>query len=152
MSANEQLSIVLREWAKVFLRRSMREFWQFMQQTHLSSTQISTLMRLYHHSACGVSDVGDHLGITSAAASQMVQRLVEQGLVERTEDPHDRRVKQLTLTTEGRALVDGAIEARRRWLADLTASLNPDEQQTIITALTTLTGAARTLEGDDSHF
>jgi len=46
------------------------------------------------------------------AAGQMVERLVQQGFLERTEDPYDRRTKQLTLTAKGRALAQKSIEAR----------------------------------------
>jgi len=146
MSANQQLSAALREWAELFMRRSMRDFIHFIKETGLSTTQLNTLMRLYYHDACPVSEIGDHLGITNAATSQMVQRLVEQGLLERSEDPTDRRVKQLTLTAEGRALIDQGIEARRRWLEDLTTALPAEQQANIITALADLTSAARRLD------
>jgi MarR family transcriptional regulator, 2-MHQ and catechol-resistance regulon repressor len=143
MPANQQLSIALREWAEIFMRRSMRDFFQFIRETGLSITQLNTLMRLYYGGSCGISDVGNHLGITNAATSQMVQRLVEQGFLERTEDLTDRRVKQLALTAAGRALIEQGIEARRRWLEDLTAALSPEEQENIITVLEELTEAAR---------
>ena len=146
MSVNQQLSAALREWAELFMRRSMRDFIHFIKENGLSTTQLNTLMRLYYHDACPVSEIGDHLGITNAATSQMVQRLVEQGLLARTEDPSDRRVKQLTLTAEGRALIDQGIEARRRWLEDLTTALPAEQQTNIITALADLTNAARRLD------
>lgn len=146
MSTNQQLSTALREWAELFMRRSMRDFIQFIKVTGLSTTQLNTLMRLYHHGACPVSNIGDHLGITNAATSQMAQRLVEQGLLARSEDPTDRRVKQLTLTAEGRALINQGIEARRRWLEDLTLALPPEQQANILTALVDLTDAARRLD------
>jgi DNA-binding MarR family transcriptional regulator len=76
----------------------------------------------------------------------MVQRLVEQGLLERTEDPTDRRVKQLALTAQGRALIDQAIEARRRWLEDLTTALTPQQQANITATLIDLTEAAQKLD------
>jgi DNA-binding MarR family transcriptional regulator len=143
MPENQQLSIALREWAEIFMRRSMRDFFQFIRETGLSITQLNTLMRLYYGGSCGISDVGDHLGITNAATSQMVQRLVEQGLLERTEDLTDRRVKQLALTAAGRALIEQGIEARRRWLEDLTAALSSEEQENITLVLRELTEAAR---------
>ena len=146
MSANQQLSAALREWAELFMRRSMRDFIHFIKETGLSTTQLNTLMRLYYHGACPVSEIGDHLDITNAATSQMVQRLVEQGLLERSEDPTDRRVKQLTLTAEGRALIDQGIEARRLWLEDLTTAGAAERQANIITALADLTSAARRLD------
>jgi DNA-binding MarR family transcriptional regulator len=146
MSTNQQLSVTLREWAELFMRRSMRDFIRFIKETGLSTTQLNTLMRLYYHGACPISEIGDHLGITNAATSQMAQRLVEHGLLERTEDPTDRRVKQLTLTAEGRALIDRGIEARRRWLEELTTALPLEQQANIITALVDLTRAARRLD------
>lgn len=128
------------------MRRSMRDFFVFVRETGLSTTQLNTLMRLYYGGSCGVSHIGDHLGITNAATSQLVQRLVEQGLLERTEDPDDRRFKQLALTPAGRALIEQAIEARRRWLEDLTLALTPQQQANITATLLDLTQAARELD------
>ncbi|GAB4433280.1 MAG: hypothetical protein Fur0044_30810 [Anaerolineae bacterium] len=125
------------------MRRSMHDFFHFIKANGLSLTQLNTLMQLYHRGACGISDVGDHLGITNAATSQMIQRLVEQGLLIRTEDAVDRRVKQVALTAAGRALIEQGFEARRRWLEDLTTALTPDQQVQIGTALADLTAAAR---------
>jgi DNA-binding MarR family transcriptional regulator len=75
-----------------------------------------------------------------------VERLVQQGLLQRTEDPHDRRVKQVTLTDNGHALVEAGIEARRHWMEQLTKALTPDEQQRIARALILLTQSARKLD------
>jgi len=144
------LTPILREWAEVFMRRSMRDFIRFTRDTGLSNPQISAMMRLYYRGGCGVSDIGSHLDVTSAAASQMVERLVQQGLLERAEDLHDRRVKQLTLTRKGRALIEKGIEARRRWLEELTTALAPEQRQQIASALVCLTEAARRLEPPES--
>jgi len=124
----------------------MRDFVQFSKDSGLTLPQMSTLFHLHHGSSCGVSDVGELLGVTNAAASQMVDRLVQYELIERTEDPVDRRMKQLKLTFKGRAIVQESIEARKRWMAKLTTAITPDEQVSIITALTILTNAAHDLE------
>lgn len=142
------LSSVLRSWSEVFMRRSMHDFMHFSRQSGLSMTQISVLFRLHYGGSCGVSDLGDHLGVSNAAASQMVDRLVGMELLKRSEDPVDRRVKTLALTPKGAALVLDSIEARRRWMEDLTTALAPDQEQQIIDALTTLTQAALKLEDD----
>ncbi len=140
------LSDVLHEWAKVFMRRSVRDFKRFMDESGLSLSQVTALMRLHHLGDCGVSDLSEHIGISRAAASQMTERLVQMGLLARTENPTDRRAKQLSLTPKGKALIQEGIEARRQWLADLTNALPPAEQATISQALTALTEAARRLE------
>lgn len=127
------------------MERTMRDFTAFMRSVGLSMPQVSTLFRLYYQGSCAVSDLGSHLGVTNAAASQMIERLVQQGLLERSEDPSDRRAKQITLTPAGRELVQSSIEARTRWMAELTAVLSPDEQATITAALGTLTSAVKNL-------
>jgi DNA-binding MarR family transcriptional regulator len=75
-----------------------------------------------------VSDIGEYLGITSAASSQLLNRLVEEGLVERSEDPEDRRHKLLVLTPAGREMVRESMEIRQSWLASLANTLTASEQ------------------------
>jgi DNA-binding MarR family transcriptional regulator len=86
------------------------------------------------------------VGVSNAAASQMVDRLVQQGLLDRNEDPCDRRNKIIRLTLKGQELVQKSLEARHRWMEDLTIALTPDEQDSITKALTLLTQVARQLE------
>jgi len=137
---------VLRRWTEVLAQRNIREFKQFMDEEGLSPSQAHTLLRLYYGDTCAVSQVAAHLGITEAAASQMAERLVQRGLMERTEHPDDRRVKQLALTAAGRAMVEKTIARRQHWLERLTNELAPQEQAVIATALTTLIEAAQRLE------
>lgn len=146
MTIPDKFTLVLRDWSETFMRRSMRDFVQFSKDSGLTLPQMSTLFHLHHGSSCGVSDVGELLGVTNAAASQMVDRLVQYDLIERSEDPIDRRMKQLKLTNKGRAIVQESIEARKRWMAKLTNAITPDEQVSIIIALTILTNAAHDLE------
>lgn len=68
MSISEQLDPALREWVKVFIRRSMHEFHRSQKAFGLSSGQLRTLTRLHFHGDCQVSDQGDDLGLTAAAA------------------------------------------------------------------------------------
>jgi DNA-binding MarR family transcriptional regulator len=139
-------SEVMGEWAEVFMHRSFRDFKRFMDEAGLSPSQVNALMRLYHGKLCGVSDIGGHLGITNAAASMMVDRLVQMGLLERNEALQDRRLRHLKLTVQGQALVERGIAARRAWMESLTSNLSPEQQAMIAEALGMLTDAAKKLE------
>jgi DNA-binding MarR family transcriptional regulator len=143
MAPEQQLGEVVREWSEVFMHRSMRDFKRFMDETGLSFSQIGVLMRLLHGKGEGVSDMGDELGVTNAAASQAVERLVQLGLVARIEDPVDRRAKQLSLTPKGREIIERGIQVRSRWVGELTNTLTPQQQEMIISSLKLLTEAAR---------
>jgi DNA-binding MarR family transcriptional regulator len=146
MPTSKQFTDAVRSWTEVSIQRSMHDFGRFMHAAGLSMPQVNTLMRLYHKTTCGVSGIGRDLGISSAAASQMVDRMVQQGLLARTESPGDRRVRELSLTAKGRALVEQAIDARHSWLAALPAKLTREQQAAAVACLTSLTAAARLLE------
>jgi DNA-binding MarR family transcriptional regulator len=143
MSPTKVLTDVIREWSEIFMQRSMHDFRKFMEETGLSFSQITILMRLLHGGNTGVSEIGDQLGVTNAAASQAVDRLVQAGMIERTEDPQDRRAKRLALTPSGCTLIEKGIEIRSRWVEGLTDALTSEQQNLIISALTLLTAAAR---------
>ncbi|WIB27385.1 MarR family transcriptional regulator [Curtobacterium sp. MCSS17_015] len=56
------------------------------------------------------TDLADVLGVTSAAATQTVDRLVGRGLVERQPDPDDRRSRIIRLTADGERGLSEAYE------------------------------------------
>ena len=133
------------EWIDVSMRRSMRNFIHYSRQSGFSMSQFGAMFHLHRLGKCGVTDLGDHLGVTSAAASQMLERLVQQGLILRTEDPNDRRVKQIVLTDEGHRVLEESMHAQKGWLNDLSKSLSDSEKETVIAALKILIGKVRHL-------
>ncbi len=134
------------------MRRSMQDLVHFTRENGLSMSQFSTILRLHHEGDCGVSDLGEHLGVTNAAASQLVDKLVQQGYVERCEDPQDRRNKILSLTQRGLHLAQESLEVRQRWQSTLVEALSPQEQEQISAALNRLTQAARALNHHQDKF
>ena len=136
----------LRAWMDIFMHRSMRGWNHFAKSTGLSMPQISILMQLHHKGPCGMSEVSNRFDISAAAASQLVEKLVHAGYLERAEDPTDRRAKLLTLSTQGEELIQKGAEERYHWLDDLTSKLSTVEQTKVVEALDILTKAAQTLE------
>jgi DNA-binding MarR family transcriptional regulator len=109
-------------------------------------SQVNALFHIHRKGGCGVNDVGDNLGVTSAAASQMLERLVQQELVLRTEDPADRRAKQLVLTDKGIQAVYQGVHARQGWLDDLANMLSASEKEQVAAALNILIDKTKQLE------
>jgi len=136
----------LRAWMDIFMHRSMRGWNHFAKSTGLSMPQISILMQLHHKGPCGMSEVSNRFDISAAAASQLVEKLVHAGYLERAEDPTDRRAKLLTLSAKGEELIQKGTEERYHWLDDLTSKLSTVEQTKVVEALDILTKAAQTLE------
>lgn len=63
-----------------------------------------------------VTDVADFLGVTNAAASRAIDRLVQRGLIDRSVSAEDRRAVDLSLTPASRELLDRFTEIRNREL------------------------------------
>jgi MarR family transcriptional repressor of emrRAB len=68
------------------------------------------------------------LGLSQPGAARLVQRLVDAGWVERS-GPGGRGGHRLTVTEQGRALLDQVFDARRAALLALLAPLGEHERQ-----------------------
>jgi DNA-binding MarR family transcriptional regulator len=69
--------------------------------------------------------------LSSGAMTNRIDRLEAAGLVERRPDPSDRRGTLVTLTPEGRALVDSTLQAGLQAQRQLLKSLSDDEQRCV---------------------
>jgi DNA-binding MarR family transcriptional regulator len=135
MQSTDPLVDALQDWLVVSMHRSIRHFICYSRESGLSMSQLGALFHIQHLGRSGVTDLGDHLGVTSAAASQMLGRLVQQGLILRSEDPSDRRVKQIVLTNKGRQVLQESVRAHQVWLVDLAQTVSGSEKETITAAL-----------------
>ena len=65
--------------------------------------------------------------VTKNTISSLLRSLEDQGLIERTLDPNDRRQFQIGLTDEGRDLVRTSTPQLMAYLNQLTSGLSSDE-------------------------
>jgi DNA-binding MarR family transcriptional regulator len=137
MQQADPFLLTLQKWMEVFMQRSMRDFARYARESGLSLSQMGALFQIRRQGSSGITDLGEHLGVSSSAASQLLQRLVQQELILRSEDPSDRRVRQVVLQ-EG-------IRARESWLSDLAGVLSDSEKDTITAALNILIDKAHHL-------
>lgn len=93
---------------------------------HLGLSQargFALLLLSQHQGALPQNELAERVGIRGSTLVRQLDRLERQGLVERREDRHDRRVKTVHLTDKAEPLVD-QIEAvaqglRREMLAEI---------------------------------
>ncbi len=146
MTKTLPISQSLRSWMDIVMHRSMRGWMTFAKSTGLSMPQFSILMQLHHKGPCGMSEISERFDITAAAASQLTEKLVQGGYIERAEDPNDRRAKSIQLTPKGRELVDAGMTERYRWMDELVSKLSAEDKPKVVEALIVLTEAAKQLE------
>ncbi|MFI5054478.1 MAG: MarR family winged helix-turn-helix transcriptional regulator [Acidimicrobiia bacterium] len=82
------------------------------------------------------------LGVSLSTVSGLVDRLVEQGLAVRHDDPADRRQVVVTPTAAAFALVERFRELNQRQLRSLLDMLADDELDTLVRALDALARVA----------
>jgi len=70
-------------------------------------------------------------GVSQPSMTQLIQRLERQGLVTRLADPEDGRAALIGITGPGQELLDDRKRLRRERLAELLATLTPEEQSAL---------------------
>jgi DNA-binding MarR family transcriptional regulator len=138
MQLSNPLASTLQEWFGIFRRNLMASFFTYARNNGLTMAQFATMLHIYHKGACGVSDIGNDLGVTNSAASQMLERMVQLSLISRSEDPTDRRVKQIILTEKGRQIIQESSLAFQTWMENLAETLTPEEQEQVRSSLALL--------------
>ncbi|MFI6291135.1 MarR family winged helix-turn-helix transcriptional regulator [Nonomuraea sp. NPDC050790] len=73
------------------------------------------------------SELAAVLMMSRAGMTNRLDRLEAAGLVERTLDPADRRSFRITLTEEGRRVIDETLTEHAATLARLAAGLSPED-------------------------
>jgi DNA-binding MarR family transcriptional regulator len=146
MISTPHLIETIRHFLDIAMHQSIHERAQLAKLVGLSMPQLGILMQLHYRGTCGISDLREKFDITSAAASQLVDKLVQSGLIQREEDPHDRRVKRVNLTDKGTELIQQHTEKRYRWVEGVAQNLSPEEREQVHQALHILTRAAQEMD------
>lgn len=113
------------------MQRSLRGIMGSMKQDGLSMPQIYALLYLYHEGEMRISDIGVLLEVGKAAASQLVERLVQQELVERVEDESDRRAKKIRLLPKSLRLIEKGLAVQRQQMGRVMTELSVDQMETV---------------------
>ena len=127
------------------LAHIIQSFMVSMKQHGLSTPQIHALMYIFHAGECQISDIGNLADVSNAAASQLVERLVQQGLVDRREDPTDRRNKRVSLTEMGKKLFHDSV-MENQFLMEIVAKLTPEQRQVVHNAFMLLAQTGRQIQ------
>ena len=101
----------------------------------LTMPQLKVLFRLNAQGPSRVSSLARALRVTLPTVTGILDRLVEQGLIRRDEDPADRRVVISRLTPAGENLVDQLQAASRTRIARVYESLSTELLERHIAAL-----------------
>ncbi|GLX69436.1 MarR family winged helix-turn-helix transcriptional regulator [Paenibacillus glycanilyticus] len=119
----------LRELDDVFrkLRRLINAEYNRFNAHGLGMTEGKMVIILAEHGPQKASAMAEWLRITSGAVTGISDRLIDLGYVERSRSEFDRRIVMLSVTDEGRKLVDFIMEMRERIMFKLYDGFEIDD-------------------------
>jgi len=122
--------------ASYLMRSSNVGAFNTIAELELSFTQIKALCALDMDSeGLSVKALADSMKVSLPAMSRAVDNLHDRGLVDRREDPADRRMKRVRLTEGGRAITSSLNESRLAAMQEFLLSLSNEEAQALTRAL-----------------
>ena len=109
----------------------------------LSTGEFAILETLYHKGPLLLGEVQRKILASSGGVTYLVDRLAQQGLVERRECATDRRARYAALTAAGEALMERIFPAHAAVIEDAMSGLDADEKALAIAVLKKLGHAAK---------
>ncbi len=104
----------------------------FQREECLAPSQWLALHLVGHQNGIGLKELAASLGITSSAATQLVDGLVKKGLLNRQPSDEDRRALRLSLPDESRKRISAMMEQRLARLSAVFGVLDDTEFQTLL--------------------
>lgn len=95
-----------------------------------------------------IGRLAEIVGVSPPAATQLVDRLAEHGIVERRHDPKDRRIVLVDYTPGERELAQRIMENRRKPLRRVVDNLTDDEARAFLKGLQLLADSFRAGHGE----
>lgn len=131
----DDISTELKTLFSVTLKQAMDSYQGYLQQNDVTPTQMNMMIHLYYMGSCEITRMSGVMETNKSAVSQLVERMVNQNLLERVEVPGDRRSRELHLTDHGKNLVEGGMRARQEWFEAVCAGQTEECQKEIYQAI-----------------
>ena len=119
---------------------------ELLSRMGLSASQAMALVSIDQAGEMKMSPLADCLGLSPGAATSLVERLVEQGLVERRRIEDDRRAVCVHLTEAGKTLLTDTLALKREMGWQLFQLLPAEARQQLLGAMEAIRQVQRKLE------
>lgn len=93
----------------------------------ITATQSFVIFDLLDNEGSNVKDIAFRIQLDSPAVTGVIDRLFKENLVERVEDPSDRRSLQIFLTPTGRQVAEELLPISREFNRNIKSILDPNQ-------------------------
>ncbi|HVT22487.1 MAG TPA: MarR family transcriptional regulator [Mycobacteriales bacterium] len=108
----------------------------------ITLVQFRALATLSDHGSQRVADLAGLLGVNSSTATRMASRLRRKGLINRVDDPTDRRATRLEITPAGQRVVHDVTARRQTVIGQIARRIPDDQREALVGSMRAFTDAA----------
>ncbi|WP_425807169.1 MarR family winged helix-turn-helix transcriptional regulator [Desulfitobacterium sp. Sab5] len=114
--------------------------------SYLKKNHIKILIILYKHEYITMTEIGKMLDIEKGSLTTLIDSLVENDFVNRSNDPNDRRKSLVSLSPHGREAADEVIGLYAQKVYRLLHEVDPEKLQKFMSSLKYVVGFMKTIE------
>lgn len=130
----EEIESLLRS-VNLVLRKRGRDI---LSSFDVTPPQFDALLTLRKHGSLTMGELCQKLYLACSTATDLVDRMERNDLIQRERDQADRRVVRLKITPRGNELMEQVVKARLAYLAKVTADLSPTDLSLLADSLRAL--------------
>ena len=127
----DKLSKLLPEIARGTIRREAVE----LSTGHVTLPQFLILNSLEKEDEARMTDIARAMGVTTAAATGIVDRLVKSAYTQRVYDAQDRRIIKIRLSLKGRELVQRINKQKRQNIIEVFGKIPSQDRENFLKIL-----------------
>lgn len=101
----------------------------------ITPPQLDALLVLKEFGELTMGELCQKMYLACSTATDLIDRMERNQLIERVRDTSDRRVIRLRILPKGHSIIDEVLEARRSYLAHITADLTDEQKENLVRAL-----------------
>lgn len=128
----DKINQVMPALMKNLARREVDELYK----GKITIQQFLILESLYKDGASKMSSLAGFMGVSTAAITGIVDRLVREGYAQRVYDPKDRRIINIELTAKGGYLVKNIIEKKRQMIIRMFSKVSEADRRDYLRVIT----------------
>jgi len=101
----------------------------------ITPPQFNALLHLDESGAITMGELCQKMYLACSTATDLIDRMERNGLIERSRDTTDRRVIRLHITERGRKIIGEVMQARRRYLSGILTKMSDEDKTRLIESL-----------------
>ncbi len=130
----EELEFLLRKISAIIKRRGRDILTNFK----ITPPQFNALLVLRRHGDMTIGELGEQMYLACSTATDLVDRMERNGLVERVRDTNDRRVIRIHVLEKGEEILGEVMTARTDYLEEVLESVSGEQCQAMIESMSLL--------------